>query len=575
MRHITIRHGAIMTVMAGILTLAACRSDSDEPTVGAVTISHQAEAAVRSKAQASDAKWALPDGIDSMQIEFEDASGQVVYGPVEVLAASDITLQDVPLSATSVTVDYLRNGGYALFTDETPVAWSAALGSASPAPEQAPASTTQWTADMDDKGIARLTVSVEGGPAQDFLIKGVGYSPAPIGSSNKNGPGFGDVFWDTPGNFMDFERVWKRDIENIRGYGFNAVRTYSLIAHFINDDGTIPDQATINTPDSFRVRQHKKFLDEAWNNGVNPVYVIVGIPLPSIIFHKPYFNNSQNRAELNYWDNNFTATVAQMQAHPAVLGFTLFNEIGGGADNYVNNPELAEHFWKQVEKYAERAKTTAPDKLIGWAYFDDPNFAQTTVAYRTAHAKHVDFYGVNAFQTKDINVALDPWLKAKQQDAARPVLLTEFGLPTTVRVNASESQTELARVHSTEESIKKTADVVGQIMPQAFRHPVMPGMFYFEWNDEWWKQDGGSDVTQEGGPSNGDFPNHAGDEEGFGLHSIVLGERPADKPYADSQWSTGGNVQVDKLTPKTALLSVVTEVYRNAEQIRKQALGLP
>lgn len=581
MRNITIRYGLCVGVMAGLLALSSCNSGSDEsdsgpdePTVGAVTISHLADASAKTRSLAQSGN-VLPDGIDAMQIEFEDADGQVVHGPIEVPAAPEATINDVPLSVASVTVDYLRNGGYALFTDEVPVAWSVSLGTASPEPEAASPSTTKWTAGLDDQGIASLTVSVEGGPAQGFLVKGVGYSPAPIGFSNKDGPSFGDIFWDTPGGFLDFERVWKRDMENIRAYGFNAVRTYSLIAHFINsDDGSFPDQASIDAPGSLFVRQHKKFLDEAWNNGVNPIYVIVGIPLPEELFYKPYFENPANERKIEFWDNNFTATVMQMKDHPAVLGFTLFNEIGGGPDTYVRNASYAEHFWQQIAKYAERAKTSAPDKLVGWAYFDDPDFAKDTVAYRTTYAKYVDFYGVNTFQPQDLNHALNPWLKENQAEAARPVLLTEYGLPTTVRIEGRKSENQLDLIHSTEASIKATAEVVGQVMPQAFRHPVTLGMFYFEWSDEWWKQGGGSRVEQEGGASNTTFPNGAWDEEGFGLHEVSLNGRTAEEVYADAEWKPGGNVQVDKLTPKTELLNVVKEIYRNAEQIRRQALGL-
>lgn len=316
-----------------------------------------------------------------MQIEFKDASGQLLYGPIEVLAAPQVTIPNVSLNASSITVDYLRNGGFALASDDEAIAWNNAAGSASPVPAAVAPSTTQWHSSIDTHGNAKLTVAVEGGPAQNFLVKGVGYSPAPIGFSNKNGPSFGDIFWDTPGNFLDFEKVWKRDVETIRGHGFNAVRTYSLIANFINNDGSIPTPAEINSPGSLLVREHKKFLDEMWNNGDRPIYVIVGIPMPATIFDKSAYDASGNALQNEYWDNNFTATVTQMQDHPAVLGFTMFNEVVGANEAY-SDATKAQHFWEQVQKYSERAKHIAPGKLIGWAYFDDPSFAPNTLDYR-------------------------------------------------------------------------------------------------------------------------------------------------------------------------------------------------
>jgi len=567
--------------------IAGCGGSSgsdDPPTTGDVTISHGASSAsamAHSSQQAAAAIPAatdvvqdhapLPDGVNAMQVEFRDSAGQLLYRPIEVEAAPQVTIQGVPLNASSLTVDYLRNGGYALASDDEDIVWNDAVSSVSPVPAGVAPSTTQWNSGIDAQGNARFTVAVEGGTAQSFLTKGVGYSPAPIGFSNKNGPSFGDVFWDTPGGFLDFENVWKRDLEVIRGHGFNAVRTYSLIANFINDDGTIPDQAAINSPDSLLVREHKKFLDEAWNNGVDPIYVIVGIPMPEVIFDKNYFDNTANAKEIEYWDNNFTATVTQMQNHPAVLGFTIFNEIGGGADRYADNAAKAQHFWGQVQNYAERAKRIAPDKLVGWAYFDDPQFASKTLDYRRQYAKAIDFYGINAFQVEQLATTLDPWKQSAQSDTARPILLTEYGLPTTVRDGGGD----LPPIRSTEASIKKTAEVVGKVIPQAFKHPVVAGMFYFEWSDEWWKQGGGSDIKQEGGARVDYFPQQHWDEEGFGLYSIALGDRSAEQVYADAAWKKGSNVQVDKLTPKTELLDVLKDIYKNAEQIREAALSQP
>lgn len=570
--------------LAAAFVAAGCGGSGSDtsPKTGDVTILHstspgsssaqsgqQLAAAIPAATPSAQSPAAFPSGVDSMQIEFKDANGQLLYGPIEVPATPQVTIPDVPLNASSITVDYLRNGGFALASDDEAITWNNAAGSASPVPAAVEPSTTQWHSSIDAHGNATLTVAVEGGPAQSFLIKGVGYSPAPIGFSNKYGPGFGDIFWDTPGGFLDFEKVWKRDVETIRGHGFNAVRTYSLIANFIKDDGSIPTQAEINSPGSLLVREHKKFLDEMWNNGVNPIYVIVGIPMPPAIFEKDTYDDAR-AIEIEYWDNNFTATITQMQDHPAVLGFTLFNEVIGSADTYANLAR-ARHFWEQVQKYSERAKQIAPSKLVGWAYFDDPMFAANTLDYRRQYAKAIDFYGINAFQTQQLATTLDPWKQSAQSDTARPVILTEYGMPTTVRNGDGNPPP----IHSTEASINETAKVVGQVIPQAFKHPVVAGMFYFEWSDEWWKQDGGSDIKQEGGNSNPGFPNKYWDEEGFGLYSISLGDRSGEEVYADADWKKGSNVQVDQLTPKTELLNVLIDIYKNAGKIREEALAKP
>ncbi len=584
----------LAAAIAGAFVLASCGGSDTPADKGDVTISTRAGAT--SSSPQKDTSSVLPDGVDSMQVKFEDASGTLVYGPVEVTAMPVVTIKDVPLTAKSISVDYLRNGGYALATDDEAITWSGANGSSSPLPTAAAPSTTQWQASMDDNGIAKLTVAVEGAPAKDFLAKGVAYSPAPIGFSNKDGPSFGDVFWDTPGGFLDFELVWKRDMENIRSHGFNSIRTYSLISNFIKNDGSIPTPAEVSAQGSLLVRQHKKFLDAAWNNGVNPIYVIVGIPMPDTIYVKSAFDAPGNAKSNEFWDNNFTATIAQMKDHPAVIGFTIFNEVGGRchyADPVPPAPTTKEerkcegsedlalywqqlqtypvHYWSQVKKYADRAKAMAPGKLIGWAFNDDADFAASTVEYRKQYAQSVDFYGVNVFQAEQLATALDPWLKAKQSDAARPILMTEYGLPATGHRNPND----WLSIYSDDATVKLTAAAVGKLIPKAFEHPSVTGMFYFEWSDEWWKQpgDGNRNDRQEGIRTSNAFPNKYWDEEGFGLYSIALGDRTAAQVYTDNWGGKGGNLQVDKLTPRTELLDTVTTAFKNAEQTRQNALG--
>ena len=578
------------------LTLASCGGGSSPltggssslpdtaapPTVGEVTISHLAKdqsSSTLTKILAAGSASPLPNHVDALQIEFFDDVGLSVLGPVEVDAEPVVKVRDVPLSTRSATVSYLRNGGFALAKDDEEIAWAGLTGSASPNPAPVDASYTRWKASVDTSGVASVALSssqVNGGAPKDILLKGVAYSPAPIGTSNKNGPSFGDFFWDTPrpNDFLDFDKVWKRDLENIRAKGFNSVRVYSLIANFIKDNGAIPSPAEIADANQLRVREHKKFLDAAWNNGVNPIYVLAGIPMPDSIWVKGIFDNSVKAAENVYWDNNFTATLNQLKDHPAILGFTMFNEQGGAAD-FNGSTVNSRHYWSQIQKYSQRAKTIAPDKLIGWAFFDNIAFATDTVEYRRTYAKAIDFYGINAFQPENVSPSLDPWKSVTQGDTARPVFMTEFGIPATGHRNNNVNP---LTIYGDPNTVQKAADSMARMLPLVFQHPAVAGMFYFEWSDEWWKQDPLAGVNtlntrQEGGAFVGYFPNRFYDEEGFGLNAIALGDREASQAYTDKPWGKGANVQVDVLTPKTALMDAVTNAYRNAEQGRRAALG--
>lgn len=574
-----LRHTLFAAAMSFVLILSGCGGGSSAPDAGEVRITHLPKVTALSATKnriASTSASPLPDGVDAMQIEFFDSNGRSILGPIEVDAEPVVDIRNVPLSAASTTVSYLRNGGFELAEDNEAIAWNGRLGTASPVPAASPAAYTRWKTAVDANGVASVSLSsseVGGGAAKDFLIKGVAYSPAPIGANNKEGPAFGDYFWDTPGGFLDWDRVWKRDLENIRMKGFNAVRVYSLIANPIFDNGAIPSPADIAADPELRVREHKKFLDAAWNNGVNPIYVLAGIPTPDKLWKESQFRSGSNAAVIEFWDNNFTASLNQLKDHPAIIGFTMFNE-QGGADDYQGSG--AKHYWSQVQKYSQRAKQIAPDKLIGWAFFDNPDFARNTVAYRREYAKSIDFYGMNAFQPVRVSGALDPWQKSIQGDTARPVFMTEFGIPATGRRNDSKDPSAF---YADDTTVKKAADSMARMLPLLFQHPAVAGVFYFEWSDEWWKQDSVSGfprfiTRQEGSNTFVDyFPNLWYDEEGFGLHAIALDKRAADKPYSDKAYIDAGNTTVDILTERTSLMDAVTTAYKNAEQVRKNALG--
>ena len=108
------------------------------------------------------------------------------------------------------------------------------------------------------------------------------------------------------------------------------------------------------------------------------------------------------------------------------------------------------------------------------------------------------------------------------------------------------------------------------VLPLALADNIVGGMFYFEWNDEWWKQASQSGcyttskTVQEGGQvaAIGQMPNGFNDEEGYGLHGIGLGNRGATDIFSpfDAGAKTA-NLIPDILTPRTPLLDAVTAAY--------------
>lgn len=521
----------------------------------------------------------LPQGVDSIQAVFLDATGGRLGDVVEVpLTGTNFVLPGTPPDAATLEIDYLRNGGFALYESFHAVSPTSVMGQrdrlssySSPVLYEAAAGESVWSTSLNP---AAIKLETSGNPGKDspraeakpFPVRGVGYSPAPIGTSNKNGPNFGDLFWDgfyiegERRNLLDWEKVWKRDIDNIRAR-FNAIRVYSLIAEHVNDAGQFTNPPTTRT--------HQKFLDACWNNGHNPVYVMVGVPLPSDCFLSN--GNASNRAN---WERVYASTLEQTKNHPAVMGYTFFNEIGGSAE-WGGDTASSNFYWGQVKKYADQGKAAAPNKLVGFSYFDAPNNVNSARSYMNEYGSSIDFWGVNSFQATVIAPTLAPY-KALGE-ATKPVLFTEFGVPATShRVDdtcegGKPSQDGVNSIYADADTIQKAADAMSRMLPMVLSDNIVGGMFYFEWNDEYWKQDPNlpcyntSEIVQEGGvkADRSQMPNGFNDEEGFGLHAIAT--QPGRDPRSvfapfDSNARTANNFP-DVLTPRQALLEAVTSAF--------------
>lgn len=523
----------------------------------------------------------VPDGVDSVQVVFKDANGSVVLGPVEVpIDGSGYQVSGVPTTAVRAEVDWLRNGGFALFesvhTFNTTGVLAQGVGGGTvtdPTLTAAQPARSEWTAQSNP---AQFNVKATGNPGVDvtgtfvpFPVRGVGYSPAPIGFSNKFGPSLGDLFWDggqnIPGNgiLLDWEKVWKRDIENIRAH-FNSVRVYNMMEVQLNDNGSLPD---INTA---TVRTHQKFLDECWNNGNQPIYVLVGLPSSAAMYLQ-----GGNAAEKSFYETDMARTAAQLANHPAVMGFTLLNELGG-TDEFGGNAAASDFYWGAIQTNSGIVKGAAPDKLVGFATFDNPSniTMASTGGYMETYGGNLDFWGGNVFQSTVLGPSLAPYKSLG--NATKPFIFTEFGIPGTshadksICVDQTPTQASVNSIFADATTIQTSADALNVILPEALNDSIVAGMFYFEWTDEWWKQDPipgcyTTDInTQEGGQKADDtqFVNGFNDEEGYGLHSIALNGRSATSVFDPFNPSAAtANNKPDILTPRQAMLNAVSSAF--------------
>jgi hypothetical protein len=530
-----------------------------------------------------------PEGVDSAQLVYRNSAGQQLGEVLEVPFNGRLSAP-IPTGAAKVEVDYLRNGGYGLFESEHNL--QAPNVNAQAVNAQAPLATTVvdpqlmaskggrsvWTSRINP---ARFQLAVEGNPGKDaplsdpsdFKVKGVAYSPTSIGIDVTKTPHLGDYFWDGwniqgAGMLNDWTAVWQRDIEKIRGH-FNSVRLYTMLAVHINDNGSLPD---FNNP---TVRTHLKFLDAMWNNGDRPVYCLVGIPVnPGI------YDGTASPAEVKFWNENVARLVAQLKDHPAVMGFTIFNEVGGG-EQWGHDTAKSNTYWGQIQTFSKQIKEVAPDKLVGFAYFDaPPDVADAhNAGLLSTYGQYLDFWGVNAAQAETLSGTLAPYRTLGE--ATKPVLFTELGNPASSHADQSmcdeakkfPTQAGADSIYIDDTTIAKAAQALRNVLPLAVSDDISAGAFVFEWNDEYWKQTKGegcfaprgADVQDGGkGADVGAKANGYDDEEAYGLHGIALsnGRAASDVFTAFGKGTKSANLNPDTLTVRQPMMDAVDAAFQ-------------
>ena len=424
------------------------------------------------------------------------------------------------------------------------------------------ADTTQWAWEVDattKKATLTVARSDIGGSPQPISLGGVCYSPAPLNGSNKFAPAIGDWYWDSFDGVTGWEALWNRDIPRIRQLQANAIRVYCMLSRQLNLDGTFPNPWNSGNPFT-----HQTFLDQCWDAGASPLerkplYVLVGIPLPSGMFWKAQYN-SMSQVEITYWTEMLQETAQLLGQHPAVMGFTISNEQDGSSVCY-GDPDFATFWWGQVEKMAAIVKQAAPDKLVGMATHDDPNIPAKAAAYM-AQCADVDYWAVNTYQTENFDSIFNGvpdngvGYNGLTGTALKPVILAEYGFSATGRTNPNDAST----IYEDQTTRTNVATVIAPMLPMAFQQPLCLGLYYFEFCDEWWNEPIAPNIyTWWGGDPDAGLPNGYWDQDGFGLYSIRRGgDLSNDAPI----WvDNGPNTPIDVQTERTEITAKVSATY--------------
>jgi hypothetical protein len=330
-----------------------------------------------------------------------------------------------------------------------------------------------------------------------FLIRGVCYSPAAIGSAA----------WDINLYSMDTSLRFV-DADKIQLMGANTLRIYS------------PGQDAEGT---------QKFIRQLYN--LYSMYTIFPLPLT---MHGADFLSSDYR---NKMKSEILEMVRTYKDTPGILVWLLGNEIDFYLTDdkaYWDNKEIreiatpykkamarAKIVFEFANEMAAEIKKIDKNHPIGISLgkMDYFNQLKDTV-------KDIDFIGLNYYQGRTFSSV---WGQAR--NIAKPVLITEFGYDAfNTKTGAEDEKTQSDFIISQWKDIEKNS-----YLPRNDRGMSLGGCI-FEWTDEWWKfENGNTDRHDTKGswvnPSWSDFMQNKPNvqEEWFGIMKVEKTDTPVDK----------------------------------------------
>jgi hypothetical protein len=352
-----------------------------------------------------------------------------------------------------------------------------------------------------------------------FYVKGIAYSPAPIGKTVGDAPLLDDALRNAD------KPIWSRDLPRMVAMGANAIHVYNVVPP--GYDG--------------RTGPIVQFLNAAWNAGNKPVYVLMSV----------YFTGDQltNDAQVKILAKKYHDLDKKYAAFPAVMGVAIGNEIG--APQFISNPV----WWKNFNIVANAARQGfadggAPNKLVTTSEADgDLAVVQKGEQYGAA----VDVWGVNIYRGRTLT-NLFAQIRAFTK---KPVMLTEYGASAArhlklkntyswtktpngagvcnpaVASGAQEKNdvTQLsANGNPNMAGLVDAASNVTKLLYAGYsKDSVVSGGFYFEWNDEWWKGDSSTPAVHSGNVAFKNYYPSCNDDQGwYGLNAASKGKGTLD-----------------------------------------------
>jgi hypothetical protein len=358
---------------------------------------------------------------------------------------------------------------------------------------------------------------------QPFVVKGMNYSPVPIGTF----PGFvpyGDYF------IPYYANVWKPDVDNMRAAGINVIKLYA---------GN-PD---LNAGVPGTAGNWKAFLDYCYNGGNHPIYVVMFSYTQGDVI-------AQGGTGLNNYIRQYDELVKSTVKHPAVFGFLVGNEIFGGV---TQNPQFWINFGRLIDAAQGAGLSQGQNPFLMTAINDEftpqTSWPAIRLGEQSGKLRNLDSWCINIYRGPEFggagNSVFTQYLalmNSFQTPVRKPLILGEWGTPHTTRPIGIYGQSSIQPVANLDDVPENqmgpgqpyfAAQPVATFLStqwntikanlQAGPNQVCAGGFIFDWCDEYWK--GNNNNIQIGGPDGGfkggAFAGGYWDEAGFGVTSAV------------------------------------------------------
>jgi hypothetical protein len=373
---------------------------------------------------------------------------------------------------------------------------------------------------------------------KNFVVKGVTYSPVPIGVRPGDAPPYGDYFT------INYRNVWEPDIGLMRAAGINCIRLYA------GNPG-----ANAGAPGSGG--NWKPFLDKLWNDGTDPIYVVMTSYVQGGDIAA---GGAQFTTYLTEWEKLVKSTVT----HPAVFGYLVGNEIFDG---------VGDAFWLHFGQLIDRAQAAGlsqgQNPFLLTAITDgqaNQTWPPIVNGEKSGRLANLDAWAINVYRGAFLggpgaNLIFPQYKKTMANlNVRKPMLLGEFGSPHSTRAAANYgkpggSAIDLDTISPSQMGPGKPffdAQPVGDFLTKQWKtvkanlsagnDQVCVGGFFFGFVDEWWK--GGNANSHVGGPNqdfHGDaFAGSYADEGWYGLTEAVTASLyGAGKPNIQRKLTSG------------------------------------